>query len=234
MGISPTGKTVNIYISGTAALALLAMGLAACGKSPPGNASPTASHSRHSSTPLLTKEEVGAVLGQPVTSMEGAATDMAYKTAVVGLEVSIGVEEERDAEGAMTGARKATGMLGGAAEEMPHLGDEAFFGAMAVLYVRRGDTVITITPPNLQLVASVAAYNKVADAKLGSDEQAKALQEFQQVEKTDPTMAGLKKGDDVQGALAVVTTSSKQQGASYEVQARAIVVALATKVLSKP
>lgn len=214
--------------------------LTGCGKSPSvatatmsGAATSDNSSGRRSSTPLLTKEEVGAILGNTVTSVEGAATDMAYKTAVVGLEVTIGLERENDPQLAMSGARKATGMLGGTPEEVPNLGEEAFFGAMSVLYVRRGDMVITITPPNLQLAAGVAAYDKMAEAKLGSPQQLQALKELQQVEKTDPLMAGLKQSDDMQGAVAVINASSKKQGTSFETQARAIGVALATKVLAK-
>lgn len=214
--------------------------LTGCGKSPSvatatmsGAATSDNSSGRRSSTPLLTKEEVGAILGNTVTSVEGAATDMAYKTAVVGLEVTIGLERENDPQLAMSGARKATGMLGGTPEEVPNLGEEAFFGAMSVLYVRRGDMVITIMPPNLQLAAGVAAYDKMAEAKLGSPEQLQALKELQQVEKTDPLMAGLKQSDDMQGAVAVINASSKKQGTSFETQARAIGVALATKVLAK-
>jgi hypothetical protein len=244
MSEGQTVRTERPFIAGAAMLAMF-VGVAACGKAPAG-ASPStaaaarasqqaadASHARHSSAALLTKEEVGAVLGQPVTSVDGAATDMAYKTAVVGLEVTIGLEREDDAQLAMSGARKATGMLGGAPEEVPNLGEEAFFGAMSVLYVRRGDMVITITPPNLQLAAGVAAYDKMAEAKLGSEEQLQALKELQQVEKTDPLMEGLKSPNDVQGAMAVINASSKKQGTSYETRARAIGVALATKVLAK-
>lgn len=238
-------RTAAIFAPGAPVLGLLIIScLAACGRVPSGAASAaTASASagqtvgtlsgRHSAPPLLTKEEVGAILGNTVTSVEGAATDMAYKTAVVGLEVSIGVEREDDAQLAMSGARKATGMLGGAPEEVPNLGEEAFFGAMSVLYVRRGDMVITITPPNLRLAAGVAAYDKVAEAKLGSAEQLQALKELHQVEETDPLMVGLKQRDDVQGAMAVINASSKKQGSSYETRARAIGVALATKVLAK-
>ncbi len=224
----------------TAAVFVTLTCITACGKAPSVAAAtmsgaPTSdiSSERRSSTALLTKEEVGAILASAVTSVEGTATDMAYKTAVVGLEVTIGLETENDAQLAMSGARKATGMLGGTPEEVPNLGEEAFFGAMSVLYVRRGDRVITITPPNLQLAAGVAAYDKMAEAKLGSPEQLQALKELQQVEKTDPLMAGLKQSDDMQGAVAVINASSKKQGTSYETQARAIGIALATKVVAK-
>lgn len=231
----------KIPLFGTAAgVVVVITCLTACGKAPSvatatmSGAPPSqVSSPRRSSAPLLTKEEVGAILGNAVTSVEGAATDMAYKTAVVGLEVTIGLERENDPQLAMSGARKATGMLGGTPEEVPNLGEEAFFGAMSVLYVRRGDMVITITPPNLQLAAGAAAYDKVAQAKLGSPEQLEAMKELQQVEKTDPLMAGLKQPDDMQGAAAVINASSKKQGTSYETQARAIGVALAAKLLTK-
>ena len=214
--------------------------VAACGKTPAGtmqaaNAPQAGSHSSNHgiARPVLTREEVAAILGSPVTSVEGAATDMDYKTDVIGLEATIGIDSTEDAVGAINGARKATGMLGGTAEDVPNLGDEAFFGAMSFLYVRKGDTFITITPPNLQLVAATAAYGKVTDAKLGSAEQVKAMEDLTRVEKTDPMMAGLKGGDDVQGALATVAAASKKQGTPYETQARAMALALAAKVLTK-
>ncbi len=221
-------------------LMLVGAGLIACGKAPSGaeplpSAPPTrgSSHTANPAHGILTKEEVAAILGSPVTSVEGAATDMAYKTTVIGLETAISIESSDDSVGAINGARKATGMLGGHAENVPNLGDEAFFGSMSILYVRAGDCMITITPPNLQLVAATAAYGKVTDAKMGSEEQVKAMQELTRVEKTDPTMAGLKNGDDMQGALATVAAASKKQGTTYEAQARSMALALAAKVLSK-
>jgi hypothetical protein len=158
---------------------------------------------------------------------------MEYKTGTLALEVSVGIEAAGDSEQAMSGARKATTMLGGAPEEVAGLGDDAFFGAMSVLYVRKGDDVITITPPNYQQIASMAAYGKVTDAKLGSAEQAQAMQDFMRTEQTDPLKAGLKSGDDVQGALATVAAASKKQGTPYEMKGRTVAVALASKVLSK-
>ena len=85
-----------------------------------------------------------------------------------------------DAVQAMAGARTATKFLGGVPEAVPGLGDEAFFGAMSILYVRKGSDVITIQPPNLQQVAGFEAYGKVRDAKLGSDEQVKAMEALAQ------------------------------------------------------
>lgn len=236
----------NFHVSGrrtaahaaTFALALLATGLMACGKTPHDVSPAKAQSSRHSSDSelgraVLSKEEVGAILGSPVTSAEGYPGDMEYKTAVLGLEAVIGLESNDDGIGATSGARKATAMLGGTVEDVPNLGDEAFFGAMSILYVRKGDIVVTITPPNMQLVAASAAYGKVTDAKMGSAEQLKAVQELTRVEKTDPLAAGLKSGDDMQGALATVAAASKKQGTAYEKEARSMALALAAKLLTK-
>jgi hypothetical protein len=215
------------------------MCLLACGKTPTptGQSVKMAQQTSHGlqnrARGVLTREEVTAILGAPVTSMEGAATDMEYKTDTLSLETSVGIETQEDSNQAMAGARKATSMLGGAPEEVPNLGDEAFFGAMSVLYVRKGDNIITITPPNFQQIAAMAAYNKVTAAPLGSDEQKKAIQDFQQVEKNDPLQVGLSGADAAQGALATVAAVSRKQGTPDEEHGRAVAVALASKVVSK-
>ena len=186
--------------------------------------------------PVLTKEEVAAVLGQPVTTIEGKGTNLTYKTDVLGLEAMVEVEQKRTVNGAvqaMAGARTATKFLGGVPEAVPGLGDEALFGAMSTLYVRKGSDVITIQPPNLQEVAGFQAYGKVRDAKLGSDEQVKAMEALAQTQKGDPAAAGLQGGDAAQGALAVIQQSSKKQGTQYETDARAMAQALARKLLEK-
>ena len=185
---------------------------------------------------LLTKEEVGAVIGQPVTSVEGRAGHLIYKTDVMLLQATIEIDRKRgvtDAIQAMQGARTATGFLGGAPEAVPGLGDEAIFGAMSTLYLRKGSDFILIQPPNLQMIAGQKAGEKLRQAKMGSDEWLKAMEELKQVQQTDPVNAGLQGGDAVQGALAVVKASSKKQGTQYETDARAMAVALATKLLEK-
>jgi hypothetical protein len=185
---------------------------------------------------ILTKEEVSAILGQLVTSIEGTGTNLTYKTDVMGLEAMVEVEHNHSVEGAlqsMSGARTATKFLGGAPEDVPGLGDEALFGATSTLYVRKGSDVITIQPPNLQQVAEFQAYGKVRDAKLGSDEQVKAMEALTQAQKGDPLAAGLNGGDAMQGALAVIKGSSKKQGTQHETDARAMAKALATKLLEK-
>jgi hypothetical protein len=186
--------------------------------------------------PVLTKEEVAAVLGHPVTTIEGEGTNLTYKTDVLGLETGVEVEQKHSVNAAvqaMAGARTATKFLGGVPEDVPGLGDEALFGAMSTLYVRKGNDVITIQPPNLQQVAGFQAYGKVRDAKLGSDEQRKAIEALAQTQKGDPLTAGLQGGDATQGALAVIKASSQKQGTQYETDARAMAQALARKLLEK-
>lgn len=185
--------------------------------------------------PMLTREEVGAVLGQPVISIEGRGTNLTYKTAVLFLETRVELERDDPAEAirSMNGARQATGALGGKAEVIPGLGDEALFGAMSILYLRKGGAFINIQPPNLQALAASKAMEHVRAAKIGSDDQIKALERFKQIEKTDPLNAGLNAADAKQGALAVIGASSKKQESSYESDARAMAVALATKLLEK-
>src|ERR1700737_1320441 len=156
-------------------LGLTMICLMACGKAPTATEHAPASVQHPDSKQdrgrgVLTREEVAAILGSPVTSMEGAATDMEYRTDTLSLQTTVGIETDNDSAQAMAGARKATTMLGGTPEDVANLGDEAFFGAMSVLYVRKVDNVITITPPNFQQIAAMAAYGKVTDAKMGSPE----------------------------------------------------------------
>ena len=218
--------------------------LTGCGKAAPKpvDSSPARSASRadrakskDAAEPILTKEEVGAILGEPVTSIEGTGTSLTYKTATLLLETGIDVEEHdsvADAVQAMQGAHTATGFLGGEADVVPGLGDEAFFGAMSFLYGRKGDVSFTITPPNLQQLAGMKAYEKVRDAKSG-DEMGKAMKELQRVQGTDPLQAGLEAKDAPTGAVAVIKASSKKQGTEYEKQARAMALALARKLVEK-
>ena len=221
---------------------VLSLVLSACGKSPSESArralagtagTPDKPHHQSGGKPILTKEEVAAVLGHPVTEVEGSGTSLTYKTDVIGLETDIEVEEVQDAAGEMDSARTATGLLGGKPEDVPNLGDEAFFGAMSLLYVRKGSSFITITPPNLQMAAGMAALAHVQNAPMGSVEQANAVEDLKKVEKTDPLNAGLSGGSPMQGAVAVVAASSKKQGTTYESDARKMSLALAAKLLAK-
>ena len=236
-------KTVSLALTLALCPGLLLTG---CGKAPSGAADPAGAPGRPAArarrgkvdvAALLTKEEVGAILGEPVTEVAASGSQsVTYKTAVLQLETSLEVEQMSDVADAvqsMEGARKATGFLGGKPEDVPGLGDEAIFGAMSTLYFRKGSTFMHIQPPNLQMIAGFKAAEKMRSAPLGSDEQRKALEELQQVQKTDPMSAGLQGGDAMQGALATIKASSKKQGTQYETDSRAMAQALATKVLEK-
>lgn len=234
-------KTISLVVTLGACSGLF---LAGCNRTPEGktdatSVSPAArggrSGGKNTQDSLLTKQEVGAVIGQPVTSVEGKGTHLTYKTDEMLLEATIELDRKRDvadAIQAMEGARKATGFLGGAPEAVSGLGDEAIFGAMSTLYFRKGSDFILIQPPNLQMIAGQKAGEKLRQAK-GQEEMLKAMEELKQVQQTDPLNAGLQSGDAVQGALATVKASSKKQGTQYETDARAMAVALAAKLLEK-
>lgn len=184
---------------------------------------------------MLTKEEVSAILGEPVVSVEGQGHHLTYKTSQLTSETSIEVDLRHsadDAVGGMTGARKATSMLGGTPEPVANLGDEAFFGAMSTLYMRKGSVIATIQAPNYQQLAQMAAAAKVQEAK-SADETRKAMDELQQISRNDPGQAGLQAGDATHGAMAAINAASKKQGSPYEARQRAVAVALATKLLEK-
>jgi hypothetical protein len=185
---------------------------------------------------LLTKDEASAALGVPVTSLERRGNaSVTYKTADPMFEA--GLEAERkdgtdDAILAMTGARKATSLLGGTPQEAAGLGDDAFYGAMSVLYVRSGNAVLTIQPPNLLQVAQGQAYSKVTSAQ-DPESQKKAMEGFAATMKNDPIQAGNAERDPAKAATDVVAASSKPQGTEYEVKARAIAAEIARKALTR-
>ncbi|MEO8190263.1 MAG: hypothetical protein ABI682_07950 [Acidobacteriota bacterium] len=186
---------------------------------------------------LLTKEEVSAIIGSPVTSLESnSKSHVTYKTANPMLEASLEAERGRstaDAQQTMAGARTATNMLGGKPEAVTGLGDEAFFGAMSFLYVRSGDVVLTVTPPNLKQVAQMEAYNHMTAAPMGGDEQKKALENMSALAKDDPLLAGNSERDPMKGTIDAIHASSKPQGTEYERKAREMARAMALKALQK-
>ena len=237
-------RAASLRVTVLAGLAALSLG--GCGKAKPegsivadGRLAPAAGRSarKADADAFLTKEEVSAIIGEPVTAMEPSGRNsMTYKTAVMGLETHLEVEKKRsvaDAVQSMQGARTATGFLGGAPEAVAGLGDEALFGAMNTLYLRKGDSFILVQPPNLQQVAGFKAMNKVQSLKMGSDEWVKAMEELKQNQEGSPAAAGLNGGDATQGALAVVKASAQKTGTPYEIDARAMARALAAKVLEK-
>ncbi len=187
---------------------------------------------------LLTKEEVGAIIGVPVTSIEMTGkSDASYKTATMGMEASIEIEhghDEADALQTFAAARMVTQkMFGGKAAPVTGLGDEAVYGAFNVLYVRKNDVVLTIMPPNLQQAAQFDHYNKMTAAPMGSDAQKEELEKMAAAGKGDPAMASLAKPDAMSGAVDLIQHAASDRGGEYETKARLMARQMAEKVLSK-
>jgi hypothetical protein len=187
---------------------------------------------------LLTMDEVGAIIGVPVTSIKmTGASDASYQTATEGMEAGIEIEHEDGESGAIQSLDAARlvsqKMAGGNGEKIAGLGDDAVYGAFNVLYVRKNDIVLTITPPNLQQAAQLKQVSYMNSQPVGSEEQLKALQKLQEMTKNDPTAASLSKPDAVSGAVDVIQHSAADRGNAYETQARLMARQMAEKVLAK-
>ncbi len=222
-------------------LTAIACSRAASNKTTASAAAPSRASGRHSSgridtASLLTKEDASAALGVPVTSLDSSGeSSVTYKTADPMFEAGLEAERKNDTADAlltMAGARKATGFLGGTPQPAAGLGDDAFYGAMSVLYVRSGDVVLTITPPNLRQVAQAQAYKKVTSSG-DADSMRKAMEELTATTKNDPLTAGNSERDPAKAASSVIAASSKPQGDEYETKARAIGAELARKALAR-
>jgi hypothetical protein len=187
---------------------------------------------------LLSKEEVGAIIGVPITSIEMQGKhDAHYKTDTMGMEASIEVEQkdgEADAVQSMAAARTVTkNMFGGKGAPEAALGDEAVFGAFNVLYVRKNDLFFTIMPPNLKQVAQMKQYNDMTSQPMGSDAQVKSLQKLADLQKGDPVAGSLAKPDAMSGAVDLIRHAGTEQGDEYETKSRAMARQMAEKVLAK-
>jgi hypothetical protein len=186
---------------------------------------------------LLTKEEVGAIIGVPVTSIEmQGRTDAHYKTDTMGMEASIEVEhkDEAGAIQSMAAARTITqNMFGGKAAPVDGLGDEAIYGAFNAIYVRKGELFMTIMPPNLQQAAQMKQYNDMTSQPMGSDAQVKSLQKLTELSKGDAAVGSLAKPDAMSGALDLIQHAAKENGNEYETKSREMARQMAEKVLAK-
>jgi hypothetical protein len=205
---------------------------------PSGSGEHSASSGGDAAAALLTKEEVGGIIGVPVTEIEmSGRSDATYKTATMGLDASIEVErknDEADAIQSFNAARTVTkGMFGGKAEPVTGVGDEALYGAFNVLYVRKGDTFMTIRPPNLQQAAQMASYTNLTSQPMGSDAQKEAMDKFQKTMKGDPNQSALAKPDAVSGATDLIGHAATERGGEYETKARDMARQMAEKVLAK-
>lgn len=216
-----------------------------CGKAPSGSIAvspadrPAAGPGRSGridAPTLLTKEEVSGIIGEPGTSLEtNSPSHVTYKTANLYLEAGLEAERKRntaDALQAMAGTRTATKMLGGAPDTIPGLGDEAFFGAMSTLYLRTGDVVLTIMPPNWKQVAQAEAGRGLTSAS-DAESRKKAMDDLSAIMKDDPTLVGDSQRDPMKAAVDTVRGSSRPQGTAYEEKARAMARAMGSKALEK-
>jgi len=228
---------------GPALLGCLLAGVG-CGRAASGKVAASDSHSagahrtsgRIDATALVTKDEASAIFGVPVTTIEPSGqSSVTYKTADPMFEATLEAERSHSNDDAlltMDGARKATKLLGGAPQTAAGLGDDAFYGAMSVLYVRSGDVVLTIQPPNLLQVAQGQAYNKVVSAG-DADATKKAMEDLVATTKNDPLQAGNAERDPMKAATDTIAASSKPQGTEYEAKARTMAADLAHKALTR-
>jgi hypothetical protein len=187
---------------------------------------------------FLTKEEVSSIIGKPVTEMEmQSKSDAVYKTATPGYEANVEIERKDDggdATQSFEAARMVTKrMFGGKADSVPGIGDDALYGAFNVLYVRKNDVVLTITPPNLQLQAQSDMTNNMLSQAPGSDAQKQALEKLSQSMKGDPVVGSLSKPDAMSGAVDLIHHAASESGNEYETKSRLMARQLAEKVLSK-
>jgi len=187
---------------------------------------------------ILSKEEVGEIIGVPVTSVEmSGESNATYKTATQGFEAGMEVErknDEADAIQSIEAARQVTEhVFGGKGAKVAGLGDDAVYGAYNVLYVRKGDVFLTITPPNLQQAAQMKQYSNITSQPLGSESQVKELKKLQEMMKGDPVQGSLAKPDAVSGAVDVIRNAAADRGNEYETKARLMARQMAEKVLAK-
>lgn len=242
----PMPRPISLALSALASACLLLSG-PGCGRAASGKVAASDSHAadgrthktssgRIDAAALVTKEEASAIFGVPVTTIDPSGqSSVTYKTADPMFQATLEAERSRGNDGAllaMDGARKATKLLGGAPQPAAGLGDDAFYGAMSVLYVRSGDVVLTIQPPNLLQVAQGQAYQKVVSAG-DADATRKAMEELAATTKNDPLQAGNAERDPMKAATDTIAASNKPQGTEYESKARTMAADLARKALPR-
>lgn len=213
-------------------------GVSGAGVLPAAAAAHDARTSEGGGAALLTREEVSSIIGKPVTEIEmHGKSEASYKTATPGFEAAIEIERRHDGAGAtqtFEAARMITKrMAGGKGESIPGIGDDALYGAFNVLYVRKNDVVLTITPPNLQYQAQAEATTNMLSQPPGSDAQRQALEKLSQSMKGDPVAGSMAKPDAMSGAVDLIHHSAAESGNEYETKSRLMARQLAEKVLSK-
>jgi hypothetical protein len=214
-----------------ALLCCLSPSLIGCGK-----VAPSRDLDAHS---LVTKEEVGAIIGVPVTTLEiNGKSSVTYRTANSAIEAKIevirpGDEEATSAVGMMDFRRAVTCRFGGDGATAIGVGDDASFGVFNELDVRKGDVILSITPPNLHYAAAHEAYDKMTALRIGSPEWQEAAQKLAQIMKTDPASKSLAQPDTASATGELINHLAAPQATEYETKARAMARALAEKALTK-
>jgi len=206
--------------------------------SPSGATADRTSSSRHGEgITLLTKEEVGEIIGEPVTSIESNSPSHAtYKTANLYIDAGIEIErkdDEADAIREMAAERTVTKTFGGTGNAVPGLGDDAIYGAYNSLVVRKHDVVLTITPPKLAMAAQAAQTTKMMSEAPGSDAQVKDIEKLSGMMKGSQVTNSLAKPDAVSGAVDLIKHAATEPENEYDTKARLMARQLAEKALAK-
>lgn len=92
---------------------------------------------------VVTRGELEAAVGQPLTREEVNGTRCTYYTDDPLVFVTLEVDRE-NAKASWQGVTAGQDLAGAESNKASGLGDEAFFGARDVLYVRDGDTFLMI------------------------------------------------------------------------------------------
>lgn len=127
----------------------------------PAETSADAPEARHDPCSLVTKDEVEAVLGATVAAGVADGDDCNYDAVNQGSAGARISWLHGHADAAMQGARAGIKMMN-LGQPVEGLGDEAIFMAPGVLYVRKGDDLITI---NLVLAPNALDKTKTLAAK---------------------------------------------------------------------
>lgn len=98
---------------------------------------------RHDPCSLVTKEEIESVLGESVAAGVADGDDCNYDAVKQGLASARISWLHGHADAAMQGARSGIKMMN-LGKPVEGLGDEAIFMAPGVLYVRKGDDLVTV------------------------------------------------------------------------------------------
>ena len=105
---------------------------------------PTTAAASKGACSFITPEEMGTVLGQPVTRQdESTGRRCIYYTADPLVFVDLEIDRESAAE-SWKGINAGNALIGADQEKLSGIGEQAFFGPRDRLYVRSGDAFLAI------------------------------------------------------------------------------------------